>query len=114
MKQSKKTDKGTVGADLESRYENICNEYIKLFCSKQGIDFDFWMGGKVGGCASFCEQYSFNLQDIIWDINNKCKKGLILQWQNDYIENQDKKMINYFSYSKGLRFKDFDKVISKV
>lgn len=87
---------------LKSNYENVCNEYIKVFKKKQDIDFDGWVGNEIGGIASFCGQYFFNISDIVWDINSNCRKGLILRWQEDCIEDVSK-AINYYSYSNGLR-----------
>jgi len=91
---------------VKKEYEKSCNEYVKIFCKKNEIDFDYWIGNEIGGCASFCEQYYFNLSDIIYDVNNHCKKGLILEWQDDSTENSERGNINYSSYSKGLRYKD--------
>jgi hypothetical protein len=45
----------------------------------------------------------FNFQDIVWDINSKQPKGLIVDWYYESIENP-KKSMNYYSYTKGLRY----------
>jgi len=99
---------------LNTEYETICNKYVKLFCNKQGIEDYFWLGDKVGEIACFNEQYYFNLSDIILDLNSKAKKGLIIQWQEDSIENEmllstpfeELQDINYNSYIKGVRYKN--------
>lgn len=91
---------------LKSDYESICNEYVELFVKKQDIEFDGWVRDEVGGIAVFCEQYFFNLSDIILDLEKNERKGFILKWQNDSIEQPDGKYINYPSYSKGLRYSD--------
>ncbi len=96
--------KTTPIAKLKKQYEEVCHEYIKKFCKKQGFEFDRWIGKDIGGISVFGD-YCFTLADIIWDINSNQPKGLILQWQNDCIESPTKS-INYYSYSKGLRFKD--------
>ena len=90
---------------LKERYEKACNDYIAEFTKKQGLEFDGWVGDEVGGIASFIDQYFFNISDIVWDINSNQSKGLILQWQDDCLESNPK-FINYFSYSRGLRFSD--------
>lgn len=90
---------------LEKRYESVCKEYIDKFTKKQGLQFDGWVGNTVGGIAAFSDQYYFNFGDIVYDINAKCKKWLILEWQDVSIENTEK-AINYYSFSKGLRHKD--------
>ena len=89
---------------LKEKYHKIIAEYIDEFCRKQKIEFDGWVGQEVGGVASFVDQYFFNLSDITYDIDHKCKKGLILKWQDDCVENSEMPSINYHSYHKGLRF----------
>jgi hypothetical protein len=91
---------------LQRRYEINCNEYIKRFCKKQELDFEYWVGDNIGGVASFGDVYFFNFTDIVWDINSNQPKGLILDWLEDCLDQQKTVIgiINYFSYSKGLRF----------
>ncbi len=86
---------------LQKDYYNICNEYIDAFIKKQSMSFNGWVGDTVGGIA-YCNDFYFNFQDIVWDINSKQPKGAIVDW---YYENLDipEKSINYFSYTKGLR-----------
>ena len=96
--------------ELKKQYNFVCNEYIQKFINKQQIDFDGWISDDVGGIASFCCQYFFNLSDIIFDINTKQPKGLILEWQSDDVdynllrEHKEQIHINYKSYAMGLRF----------
>ena len=95
---------------LKIEYDKLCNEWIKLFCKKQGIEFDFWIGDEIGGIASFICQYYFTIDNIIFDLTTNQPKGLILNWQIDEVEHNslkdDKDYINYSSYSKGIRHKD--------
>jgi hypothetical protein len=88
---------------LKKQYVFVCNEYINKFINKQGYDFSGWVGDDVGGVACFVEQYFFSLDDIVYDINNKCEKGLIFAWQEHNLEVGSDKAINYYSYSRGLR-----------
>ena len=89
---------------LKKRYEFLCNEYVRLFCEKQEMDFECWVAGVVGQIAC-CNDFYFNFQDIVWDVNFNQPKGAIIDW---YYENLDfpEKSINYFSYTKGLRIND--------
>jgi hypothetical protein len=93
---------------LKEKYETICMEWVQIFCKKQDLEFDGWVGNEVGGIAIFATQYFFNLSDIILDINTKQPKCLILRWQDDgVIFNMFKettKYINYKSYTMGLRY----------
>ena len=97
---------------LKKQYEFVCNEYIKKFCNKQGIEFDGWIGDEVGGIASFACQYFFNLSDIILDLNTKQPKGNILDWQSEGVDfnmfNEKQQHINYKSYTIGVRYKDLN------
>lgn len=89
---------------LKNKYEEACNEYAKRFCTKQDMDFDGWVGGQVGGIA-MCNDFFFNLHDIVLDLNSKQEKGIIIDWYYDNLENPER-YINYFSYTKGLRVAD--------
>ena len=103
--------KTTPIAKLKAQYEAICNEYVQKFANKQGLEFDkdAWVGGTVGGIVCLSD-YFFDLADIVLDINTRQPKGLILKWQNDsieaHMENPFTENINYYSYSKGLRYSD--------
>lgn len=89
---------------LKERYEGICNEYISEFCEKQDFNFEGWVGDNVGEIA-LCNDFFFNFNDIVYDINTNQQKGLIIDWYYDNLDNIEKS-INYFSYSKGLRISD--------
>lgn len=86
---------------LQNKYESVCNEYIDAFIKKQSMSFEGWVGDTIGGIA-LCNDFYFNFQDIVWDINSKQPKGSITDW---YYQNLDapEKSINYYSYTKGLR-----------
>lgn len=87
---------------LQKQYEAICNEYVKRFCKKQGLEFEFWVGNTPGGVAS-CSDYYFNFDDIALDINSKQRKGVILDWYNNFINDIGS---DYFSYTSGARVTD--------
>jgi hypothetical protein len=86
---------------LKIKYEEICIAYVEKFCKKQEMDFYGWVGDTVGGIA-FCNDFFFDFQDIVLDINSFQKKGLIVDWY--YGEMTEG--INYYSYTKGLRISD--------
>lgn len=94
--------------ELKERYEACCSEYLQKFVEKQEIEFDYWIGGTIGGLASFIDQYFFSMDDIIYDIEHNCEVGLILSWQDDGVEfgEETGHYINYHSYAIGLRYSD--------
>lgn len=87
--------------ETNKKYESACNEYIRLFCEKQGVDFEFWISDKIGETACFGD-YCFNLSDIIFDINTDQPKGLILEWWDCILEEDS--YINYEHYTMGARW----------
>jgi len=87
--------------ELQKTYKACCERYALLFAKKQGLEFNSWVGNKVGELGTFGDFY-FNLSDIIEDIDNNHKKGLIIKWYYDNLDNPDN-YINYYSYLKGFR-----------
>lgn len=80
-------------------YENICNELAEEFCRKQDMIFDGWAGNQIGGIA-YCNDFFFNMNDIILDLKSNQPKGNIIDW---YYSNTEEHTINYYSYTRGLR-----------
>lgn len=92
---------------LKERYEAIVDEYITLFEKKHNLELEFWVADDKSGTACFGDINFFNISDIMFDIDNKLPKGLILDWLNDSVEfHETKGYINLESYSKGVRFQD--------
>lgn len=94
---------------LIDRYEKLRNEIINEFSRKQDLSFDGWIADEIGGTASFCHQYFFNISDIVLDLKAKKKSGFILNWQSESVDhNKDSKenyyYINYSSWIKGERY----------
>ena len=97
---------------LKERYEAIVDEYIRLFEKKHGLKLEFWVADDNTGVACFGDIYFFNISDIMYDINNKLPKNLIIQWLEDNVKYHDRKgqYINLHSYFKGMRFEDLKDV----
>jgi len=91
---------------LKRQYEFVCNEYIDAFIKKQSMSFNGWVGDTIG-CIALCNDFYFNFQDIVWDINSKQPKGLIIDWYYESLDTPEKS-INYFSYTKGARVSDLN------
>lgn len=97
---------------FEAYYFMDTNKLSKL---KQGISFEDWVGGDIGGIANFGDIYYFSITDIIEDVNNGYKKGLILKWLEDSVDASndttnkyfdEKPYINLKSYAMGLRYEN--------
>ena len=89
---------------LKRDYEKACNQYMKLFCEKQDMEFDSFVNDDIGGIA-LCSDFFFNFSDIVYDVNAKIPKGVIIDWYDAQLENPER-AINYYSYTKGLRHED--------
>lgn len=92
---------------LKTKLEKVIKEYIKLFETKQGCEFEFAVGDDYL-CELFFGDYSFNIREIIHDLESKAPVGLIYQWRDDcldaYYDEKIDYTINYYSYTKGLRY----------
>ena len=86
---------------LKLQYEKACNEYVKIFCKKQDMEFELWICDTIGDIA-MCNDFFFSLSDIAYDVNSNQPKGLIIDWYYENIEAPNKS-INYYSYTNGLR-----------
>ena len=99
--------------ELKLQYAAVCNEYVRRFCEKQGVEFDGWVGDDVGGIAGFSCQYFFTIDEIALDMNTKQPERLILDWQSDGVDynmfNEKTEYMNYKSYTMGLRYENLKK-----
>jgi hypothetical protein len=89
---------------LKNAYADACNEYVTKFQNKHKVEHLSWI--EEFRVACFSGFYHISMDDIIYDINNKCPEGLIFQWQDDYFKYsaREHKKINFQSYAAGLRY----------
>jgi len=59
------------------------------------------MAQQSGDVVKYFEHYYFNIRDIVYDLTNKCAKGLIYKWEA-YNKKEDCQW-SYEQYYKGLR-----------
>lgn len=85
--------------NIKQQYEKVCKEYVEEFCKKQDLEFDYFVCDLVGDVSSYSSTYFFNFQDIVWDINSNQKKGRIIDWYWESLENTEN-AINYYSWTK--------------
>lgn len=89
--------------EIKERLDNCIDLYTDLFCLKQEVSSDGWIGEIKGGINCFADAY-LSFEDIRLDLELEVPKGVIFKWYWDNIENGSQ-MINYHSYLKGLRVK---------
>lgn len=83
---------------LKEDYEDACNEYVYLFCKKQDMEFQGWIGDIVGGTA-YCSDLCFNFLDIVWDVNTNQEAGKITDWYFSAMDSVEDS-VNYYTYTK--------------
>jgi hypothetical protein len=88
---------------LKKQHEKVCNDYIKAFCKKQDLEFQFWVADIVGEIACFGDIFFFDFTEIVHDIKTEQPPQKIIQWLNERLETSDN-FVNYYSYTKGFRF----------
>ncbi len=86
---------------IDKQYNEACGKYVDMFCKKQETNFEFWVSDEIGSIANIGDSF-FHLSDIIYDLRSNQPKGLIFEWQQNCLENQET-MVNYYAYTKGVR-----------
>lgn len=84
---------------LKRKYEDACNEYLEIFCEKQGMENEGWVGDDIGSIA-ICSDFTFSMQEIKLDIDTEQQAGRIIKWYDYSLKHN---YISYYSYIKGLR-----------
>lgn len=88
---------------LKIQYEDACNEYLEVFCEKQGMQNFGWVSNDVGSSA-VCSDFNFSMHEIKLDIDTRQQVGTIIKWYDDNMTSSNH--INYYSYLKGLKVSD--------
>ena len=62
---------------VKRKYEDACNDYLKLFCEKHGFDYDdavnSWVGGEAGGTCLLAD-LAVSFDEMKVDIDNDAPK----------------------------------------
>lgn len=89
------------------KYKKHCNKIAQKFCKKQDIDAEnsWWFSSKIGQILICGDTITFNLTDIILDLETNQPKGFIIEWfvynSNNYFKGLPD--LNYKSYINGHR-----------
>lgn len=82
---------------LKETYKQTALSLVKLFCEKQEFEFnEYCFCGDMFDGLVWVGDMVFNLTDIVFDLENDCKKGFIVEWYDYVFINSEK--INYRSY----------------
>ena len=87
----------------QDRFRSVCMDYIMRFCEKHDLNFEGWVGDRVGGTAEIGDML-LDFSDIRYDIDTEQKGGTIEKWW-DYSYGlamlECPKTINYRSWCAG-------------
>ncbi len=86
---------------MRKELDKIIKKYISEFEKKHNLLFEFAVNNDLLNVLSFGSVYYFNTSDVIYDVDNNLPNGLIIEWLENNLENEQ--FINLESYSKGLR-----------
>ena len=91
--------------NIQERWKDICQEYLKLFCDKHEYSFEdcFWVADDYGTIACVSDMF-ISMEHIRYDIDNKIEETMFEKWYWKAIEifeltGQD--FMNYESFCKG-------------
>ena len=87
----------------QDRFRSVCMDYIMRFCEKHDLNFDGWVGDRVGGTAEIGDML-LDFSDIRFDVDTEQVVGKIEKWW-DYSYGlamlECPKTINYRSWCAG-------------
>lgn len=91
--------------NIQERWRNICQEYLKMFCDKHEYSFEdcFWVTDNYGTIACVSDMF-ISMEHIRYDIDNNIEETKFEKWYWKAIEifeltGQD--FMNYESFCKG-------------
>lgn len=91
--------------NIQERWRDICQEYLKLFCDKHEYSFEdcFWVADDYGTIACVSDMF-ISMEHIRYDIDNDIEETMFEKWYWKAIEifeltGQD--FMNYESFCKG-------------
>ena len=82
---------------LKNKFNKIAEKYIKTFCKRLELDFEFWVGDEVGGIAFICDYY-FNYSDIRYAVDNEISFDYMSDWYYFIVEYGKKCYYNLDAY----------------
>lgn len=85
--------------ELKKELEDCIGLYVKKFCKKHDIEFEFWVSDMTGTVGCFADYY-FNFEDIRLDLELDRPKDDIFDWYEQSLEihRKGKETFNYYSW----------------
>jgi len=80
------------------------NKYVKVFCKKHELYFDYWVADLSGGIGVFGDYY-IGFDDIRLDLETHQPEDEIFKWYDIALERgmKGESVMNYYSWIKGYR-----------
>lgn len=68
--------------ELYGKYRGICNEYLRLFCEKYGLEYspDAWRDNQTGGSAKIGD-VCVDMTELVTDCNEGAGKNEYFRWR---------------------------------
>ena len=101
---------------LQDRFRSVCMDYIMRFCEKHDLNFEGWVGDRVGETAEIGDMF-LDFSDIRYDIDTEQKSGTIEKWWDysyDLSMLECPKTINYRSWCAGAPLPYSQEQLNKI
>ena len=68
---------------LRAAYDKACNDYVKELLRMWELDdiYGYWNSNDVGTIYHLGEMHNFNMQEIIYIVENNITEDEVLQWE---------------------------------
>ena len=71
---------------LRDRYNKTINEYITKFEELTELEFEYWIGNKIGEVAEFSGDYVFDFIEIKYAIDNNIDEDALMSYYHFNLE----------------------------
>ena len=86
MSTGKERREKILGKTMKQSFEDICNEYLRIFCERHGLDSPHgWIGGSVGGIVEVGDMF-VGLEEMRYDVDFNVPEEKFEDWYWKSIE----------------------------
>lgn len=100
----------------QDRFRSVCMDYILRFCEKHDLNFEGWVGDRVGETAEIGDMF-LDFSDIRYDIDTEQRVGKIERWWDysyDLAMLECPKTINFRSWCLGAPLPYTQEQLNKI